>query len=177
MEALGGDGARGLGGLLYHSLNPCLSLFSASILVITCSGLVLFGQSKGTSSLCRAYARYSRTFDRQTPVVARDVHLTFDSCCCLSQHSVVSISPSQISYGTWVWYGPVRQDSLEVLDWIDQQPWSNGRVALWGASYEGTSAFFTSLLRHPTVVGAKQSKDRRCEGYMRLRLVGYLFFT
>lgn len=39
-----------------------------------------------------------------------------------------------------------------MLDWIDRQPWSNGRVALWGASYEATSAFFTSLLRHPTVV-------------------------
>ena len=42
---------------------------------------------------------------------------------------------------------------MEVLDWIDRQPWSNGKVALWGTSYEGTSAFFTSLLRHPTVVG------------------------
>lgn len=45
-----------------------------------------------------------------------------------------------------------------MLDWIDGQSWSNGRVALWGVSYEGTSAFFTSLLRHPTVVGYIQAQ-------------------
>lgn len=44
------------------------------------------------------------------------------------------------------------QDSVDVLDWIDRQSWSNGKVGLWGMSYEGTSAFFTSLLKHPTVV-------------------------
>ncbi|CAM9566255.1 unnamed protein product [Scytosiphon promiscuus] len=58
------------------------------------------------------------------------------------------------SFGTHPgpWSPEEQQDSLEVLDWIDEQPWSNGRVALWGVSYEATSAFFTSLLRHPTVV-------------------------
>lgn len=47
-----------------------------------------------------------------------------------------------------------------MLNWIDGQPWSNGRVALWGASYEATSAFFTSLLRHPTVVRQPPSSKR-----------------
>lgn len=34
-------------------------------------------------------------------------------------------------------------DSLELLDWIVGQPWSNGRVGLWGISYEGTRALLT----------------------------------
>lgn len=34
-------------------------------------------------------------------------------------------------------------DSLELLDWIVAQPWCNGRVGLWGISYEGTRALLT----------------------------------
>eukprot|EP00752_Nemacystus_decipiens_P002035 g1950.t1 len=66
----------------------------------------------------------------------------------------VDVRGTGASFGTHPgpWSPEEQQDSLEVLDWIDGQPWSNGRVALWGASYEATSAFFTSLLRHPTVV-------------------------
>ena len=29
-----------------------------------------------------------------------------------------------------------RADGLEVLDWIVGQPWSDGRVGLWGISYD-----------------------------------------
>ncbi|CAM9230059.1 unnamed protein product, partial [Laminaria digitata] len=67
----------------------------------------------------------------------------------------VDVRGTGASFGTHPgpWSPEEQQDSMEVLDWIDRQPWSNGKVALWGASYEGTSAFFTSLLRHPTVVG------------------------
>jgi hypothetical protein len=34
-------------------------------------------------------------------------------------------------------------DSLDLLDWVAKQPWSNGRVGLWGISYEGTRALLT----------------------------------
>ncbi|CAM9879985.1 unnamed protein product, partial [Ectocarpus sp. 12 AP-2014] len=66
----------------------------------------------------------------------------------------VDVRGTGASFGTHPgpWSPEEQQDSLEVLDWIDRQSWSNGRVALWGISYEGTSAFFTSLLRHPSVV-------------------------
>eukprot|EP00903_Cladosiphon_okamuranus_P019285 g17726.t1 len=66
----------------------------------------------------------------------------------------VDVRGTGASFGTHPgpWSPEEQQDSFEVLDWIDTQPWSNGRVALWGVSYEATSAFFTSLLRHPTVV-------------------------
>jgi predicted acyl esterase len=36
-------------------------------------------------------------------------------------------------------------DSLELLDWIVAQPWSNGREGLWGISYEGTRALLTGV--------------------------------
>ena len=53
---------------------------------------------------------------------------------------------------------------MEVLDWIERQPWSNGKVGLWGLSYEGTSAFFTSLLRHPTVVRGRERRRQENTG-------------
>ncbi|CAM9869918.1 unnamed protein product [Ectocarpus fasciculatus] len=66
----------------------------------------------------------------------------------------VDVRGTGASFGTHPgpWSPEEQEDSLEVLDWIDRQSWSNGRVALWGLSYEATSAFFTSLLRHPSVV-------------------------
>ncbi|CAM9189898.1 unnamed protein product [Pylaiella littoralis] len=66
----------------------------------------------------------------------------------------VDVRGTGASFGTHPgpWSCEEQQDSLEVLDWVDRQPWSSGQVALWGVSYEGTSAFFTSLLKHPTVV-------------------------
>ncbi|CAB1096662.1 unnamed protein product [Ectocarpus sp. CCAP 1310/34] len=72
----------------------------------------------------------------------------------------VDVRGTGASFGTHPgpWSPEEQQDSLEVLDWIDRQSWSNGRVALWGLSYEGTSAFFTSLLRHPSV-GFNDSLD------------------
>jgi uncharacterized protein len=30
-----------------------------------------------------------------------------------------------------------RQDGIETLRWITQQPWSNGRIGMWGGSYFG----------------------------------------
>ncbi len=47
------------------------------------------------------------------------------------------------SEGTWdSWGSRTQQDYEEVLDWIQQQSWSNGRVATTGGSYMG----ITSLL-------------------------------
>lgn len=37
-----------------------------------------------------------------------------------------------------------QQDSLEVLDWIRQQPWSNGKLGMAGASYLGIAAVLTA---------------------------------
>jgi dienelactone hydrolase len=42
------------------------------------------------------------------------------------------------------WLPEETGDSLEVLDWVAKQRWSNGRVGLWGISYEGTAALLTA---------------------------------
>ncbi|RHY86624.1 hypothetical protein DYB35_006516 [Aphanomyces astaci] len=44
-----------------------------------------------------------------------------------------------------------RQDSVDVIDWITRQPWSNGRVGLWGMSYEATAAYLTVSTHHPAI--------------------------
>ncbi len=46
------------------------------------------------------------------------------------------------------------KDGAEVVDWILQQPWSNGRVGTLGMSYDGTSAEFLLVNQHPAVKAA-----------------------
>ncbi|MFT5367034.1 MAG: putative CocE/NonD family hydrolase [Candidatus Latescibacterota bacterium] len=41
-----------------------------------------------------------------------------------------------------------QQDGAEAIDWIGQQPWSNGKVAMFGASYGGFTAVQVAAL-HP----------------------------
>lgn len=50
-----------------------------------------------------------------------------------------------------LWSEREREDSIAVLDWITQQPWSNGSVGLWGLSYDATAAMFTAASGHPAV--------------------------
>jgi len=45
-----------------------------------------------------------------------------------------------------------KRDGLETLEWILAQPWSNGRVGLWGSSYSGYGAFEIASTGHPGVV-------------------------
>ncbi len=55
------------------------------------------------------------------------------------------------SGGTWESFGEQAQaDFLDVLNWIDEQPWSNGNVGTWGASYMGITQFFTAQHQHPS---------------------------
>ena len=43
------------------------------------------------------------------------------------------------------WMEEETEDSLEVLEWVCAQEWSNGKVGLWGISYEGTRALLTGM--------------------------------
>jgi predicted acyl esterase len=45
-----------------------------------------------------------------------------------------------------------KRDGLETLEWILAQPWSNGRVGLWGSSYYGFGAFEIASTGHTGVV-------------------------
>lgn len=41
------------------------------------------------------------------------------------------------SEGSFVPYNNEGQDGFDTLEWISQQPWSNGRIGMWGGSYVG----------------------------------------
>jgi putative CocE/NonD family hydrolase len=43
------------------------------------------------------------------------------------------------------------RDYGEIVDWIVAQPWSNGRVGATGVSYDGDTAEFLMVNRHPAV--------------------------
>ncbi|WP_062298721.1 CocE/NonD family hydrolase [Demequina maris] len=42
-------------------------------------------------------------------------------------------------------------DGYDTLDWIVQQPWSNGRVAMWGDSYYGYTQWAAASAEHPAL--------------------------
>lgn len=41
------------------------------------------------------------------------------------------------------------KDGFEAVEWLAAQPWSNGRVGMWGISYGGFTAIQVALLRPP----------------------------
>ncbi|EYT56119.1 X-Pro dipeptidyl-peptidase [Leucobacter sp. UCD-THU] len=43
------------------------------------------------------------------------------------------------------------RDGSDTLDWIVQQPWSNGRVAMWGDSYYGYTQWAAAASGHPAL--------------------------
>jgi putative CocE/NonD family hydrolase len=65
----------------------------------------------------------------------------------------VDVRGTGASFGRWVypWSPDEVRDGAEVVDWIVRQPWSNGTVGAIGSSYDGGSAEFLLLNRHPAV--------------------------
>ena len=53
------------------------------------------------------------------------------------------------SQGRFVPFVTEASDGLATLEWLLAQPWSDGRVALWGISYHGYTAF--QIAHHPAV--------------------------
>lgn len=45
------------------------------------------------------------------------------------------------SEGVLIPYNNEGQDGYDTIEWIGQQPWSNGRVGTWGSSYVGAYLF------------------------------------
>ncbi len=43
-------------------------------------------------------------------------------------------------------------DGYDTIDWIAKQPWSNGRVAMWGESYYGFTSYAGATSGHPALV-------------------------
>src|ERR1019366_1902059 len=41
------------------------------------------------------------------------------------------------------------RDGYDIVEWLARQPWSNGRVAMWGGSYAGFDQWATLKERPP----------------------------
>jgi putative CocE/NonD family hydrolase len=54
------------------------------------------------------------------------------------------------SGGTWDSFGePEQRDGAELVEWAAAQPWSTGKVGLYGASYMGLIQLLTAAQRPP----------------------------
>jgi hypothetical protein len=81
-----------------------------------------------------------------------------DKLFLLNGYAVVKVDVrgTGASYGfRKVEYGPVEVlDGYDIVEWIVQQPWSNGKVGSYGISYTGTTAEFLLANEHPAVKAA-----------------------
>lgn len=65
-------------------------------------------------------------------------------------HVSVDVRGTGLSEGDWEAFGAEEQeDYREVMEWVATQPWSNGKVATWGASFMGITQLFTAAHQHP----------------------------
>jgi len=63
---------------------------------------------------------------------------------------VVDVRGTGESQGTWDDLGGREQrDGYEAVEWAAAQPWSNGIVGMWGASYMAISQLFTAAQQPP----------------------------
>ena len=63
---------------------------------------------------------------------------------------VVDVRGTGESQGTWDDLGAREQrDGYEAVEWAAAQPWSNGIVGMWGASYMAISQLFTAAQQPP----------------------------
>jgi putative CocE/NonD family hydrolase len=65
-------------------------------------------------------------------------------------HVVVDVRGTGSSAGTWDDLGPREQrDGYEVVEWAALQPWSDGKVGMYGVSYLAITQIFTAALHPP----------------------------
>ncbi len=65
-------------------------------------------------------------------------------------HLSVDVRGTGNSEGQWEAFSRQEQeDYLEVIDWASKQPWSNGVVGTWGASFMGITQLFSAQWQHP----------------------------
>jgi uncharacterized protein len=62
---------------------------------------------------------------------------------------IVNDRGTQWSEGSYQWLKGANQDGYDILDWITQQAWSNGKVGTFGCSSSGESQPPLATLNHP----------------------------
>ena len=65
-------------------------------------------------------------------------------------YALADVRGTYNSGGCWD-YGGVkeRRDGYDIVEWLGTRPWSNGKVAMTGASYDGTTANAAAVERPP----------------------------
>lgn len=56
------------------------------------------------------------------------------------------------SDGLFTVSGHDAQDAYDTIGWLAARPWSNGKVAMFGCSYDGEAQILTAPLKHPALV-------------------------
>ena len=62
---------------------------------------------------------------------------------------IVNDRGTQWSEGSYQWLKGANQDGSDILDWITQQAWSNGKVGTFGCSSSGESQPPLAMINHP----------------------------
>lgn len=68
---------------------------------------------------------------------------------------VVDVRGTGNSQGEWEAFGEREQkDYSQVVEWAATQPWSDGRIGLFGVSYLGITTMLTAQQQHPAIKAA-----------------------
>jgi putative CocE/NonD family hydrolase len=66
--------------------------------------------------------------------------------------AVFNVRGTGNSGGCFEWFGPKEQaDQALLVEWLGQQGWSNGRVAMMGLSYHGTTPWEAAIQNPPSL--------------------------
>jgi len=81
------------------------------------------------------------------------------------------------SFGTWkaAWSDDEVSDSLEVLGWINAQPWASAKVLLFGQSYDAGCALRTAAAARAGTVTAVVAVNPFLDMYESISLPGGIF--
>lgn len=98
-------------------------------------------EAEGPHPTLLQLTRYWRAFEGETEL---DNNRLIAQTLAASGVAVVLLDArgSGASFGKWTgpWSTRELQDFAELATWVTEQPWSNGRLAAWGISYDGTAA-------------------------------------
>lgn len=56
-----------------------------------------------------------------------------------------------VAYNRGEWLDPARMDAYDLTEWFAAQPWSNGKVGMWGCSATGGSQMQAATTRPPSL--------------------------
>lgn len=95
------------------------------------------GQNVPTVVMFTRYWRLPRSrFGKDKPILVDVEALTRAGYALV----YVDVRGTGASHGVWTapWSDAEMDDVMQVFDWVSSQPWSNGRLATYGFSYQGT---------------------------------------